>query len=417
MDALAELKWRGLIYAQTESLEDRLAKGPITAYNGFDPTAPSLHVGHLIPALNLARLMRLGHRPIAVVGGATGMVGDPSGKSDERNLLDLETIRHNAECIYAQLRQIIGEDAQFVNNYDWLSEIGLLDFLRTTAKRFTVNYMIAKESVKKRIESEHGISFTEFSYMLLQAHDFLHLYENYGCELQCGGSDQWGNIVAGVDLIRRKHPGSHAHGMVYPLLLTHDGQKFGKTERGSVWLDPEMTAPYQFYQFWYNVPDASVIDRLKTFTWLGEEQILALQDSTVARPEKREAQTVLAKELTRMIHGETAVDKAVRASQALFGGSLDGLTASEIAQIFADVPSAQIPKDELAGEGMSLIDLAARVGAASSKSEARRLLQQNGLYVNNLRPESDRVHIDQAIEGRFIALRRGAKQYYLVELV
>jgi tyrosyl-tRNA synthetase len=420
-DILDELRWRGLLYDQSEGLDELLAREQVTLYNGFDPTADSLHVGHMVPLLCLARFQRFGHHPIALAGGGTGMVGDPSGKSQERQLLSKAQVEANVEAIKGQLAQFLdfeapGNPARLVNNADWLAPLRLMDFLRDTGKHLTVNYMLAKDSVKARIASETGISFTEFSYMLLQAYDFAHLYERHGCKLQSGGSDQWGNITAGVELIRRAQ-GGKAYGLVYPLITKSDGTKFGKTEGGAIWLDPKRTSPYKFYQFWYNTEDADVLRYLKFFTFLSQAEIADLEHALAERPAQREAQQRLAREMTSMVHGETALSRAQEASQALFGGDLAGLSADDVQDMFDEVPASGLPRAEFSGDGLAIIDLLARTGVAASRGEARRLLEGGGIYVNNAQADAGRrVTLGDAIEGRFVVLRRGRRNYYLVKL-
>ncbi|HIP73222.1 MAG TPA: tyrosine--tRNA ligase [Anaerolineae bacterium] len=423
-NAFDELKWRGLVYDYTEAVPDVLVKEKITVYNGFDPTADSLHIGHLVPMMALARLQRLGHTPIALAGGGTAMVGDPSGKSRERNLLSREEIEANLAGVKDQLASVLdfevkNNPALLLNNADWLNKLQLMDFLRDTGKYFTVNYMMAKDSVKSRLDREDGISFTEFSYMLLQAYDFLHLYENYNCVMQTGGSDQWGNITAGVELIR-KAKGRRALAMVYPLITQADGSKFGKTAGGdTIWLSPARTSPYRFYQFWLNTDDADVINYLKYFTWLDQVEIKDLEQALFERPEQREAQRCLAQEMTQMIHGQTAVTKAEKAARVLFGGDLEGLSAADIAEIFADVPSSQIAKTELEGAGLPVVDLLAGSELASSKGDARRAIKGGGIYLNNQRVTNvmQRVTLAQSIEGQFLILRKGRKKYHLVQII
>ena len=329
-----ELKWRGMIYDQIDGVEKLLKEKKVTLYNGFDPTADSLHVGHMVPLIALARFQRYGHNVLALAGGGTCMIGDPSGRSSERNLLTRDEVAHNVECIKAQLAHFLdfevkSNPAKIVNNMDWLGQLNMIDFLRDTGKHFTINAMLAKDSVKNRMDRESGLSFTEFSYMLLQSYDYYHLHTEMGCELQCGGSDQWGNITAGAELIRRR-TGDSVYGLTYPLIKKSDGTKFGKTASGAVWLDPKRTSPYKFYQFWLNADDADVIHYLKFYTFFTEEEIAALDQETKDHPENRAAQKTLAKELTLMMHGQTALDKAVQASQALFGGDITGLSAADI---------------------------------------------------------------------------------------
>ena len=418
-----EFKWRGLVYDHTEGLPKVLETESVTAYIGFDPTSDSLQVGNLLALMGLARLQRFGHRPIAVAGGGTGMIGDPSGKSQERQLMSRQQVEANVESIRGQLQrfldfEVASNPARIVNNADWLTTIPMMEFLRDVGKHFTVNYMIAKDSVKSRLEREDGISYTEFSYMLLQAYDFLHLYDTFDCKLQSGGSDQWGNITAGVELIRRTR-GSRAYGLVYPLVTGADGAKLGKTAKGTIWLDPERTSPYRYYQFWLNQEDADVIDLLKYFTWLDREAIADLEDRLQAHPERREAQRTLAEEMTRITHGETALQKAEQASRVLFGGDLEGLSASDIRDIFADVPSSDVPKSQFEGEGLSLVEVMDDVDLSRSRGAARRVLKSGGVYVNNVRvQETDRsLTLEDTIEGQFIVLRRGKKTYHLVRVV
>ncbi len=422
-NAFEELQWRGLVFDCIEGVQNLLATQTVTVYNGFDVTADSLHIGHLVPLLALARLQRYGHHPIAVAGGGTTMIGDPSGKSSERPLLSPQQIEENAEAIKGQLARFLDFDsktnpARLVNNADWLMPLNLIEFLRDIGKHFTVNYMIAKDSVRARLEREEGISFTEFSYMLLQSYDFLHLYRAYGCVLQTGGSDQWGNITAGVELIRRVTGGT-AYGLVYPLITKADGSKFGKTESGAVWLDPKRTSPYRFYQFWLNTDDRDVIHYLKVFTFLTQPEIEALQHALQERPEQREAQRTLARLMTGLLHGETALARAEQAAQVLFGGAVEGLSADEIEDIFADVPSAQMDKELFGGTGLNIVDLLVNSGMMKSKGEARRAISEGGVYLNNHRvAESERpVTLNDLLDGRFLVLRRGKKNYFLVKII
>ena len=422
-NALQELKWRGCVYDHTEGVEEALREGPVTFYIGYDPTADSLHVGSLLQMMNMARMQRMGHHPIAVVGGGTGLIGDPSGKTKERQLLTLEQVEKNLAGIKGQLARFLDFDAadnpaRIVNNYDWLGSISFVDFLRDVGKYFTVNNMLAKESVKRRIESEDGISFTEFSYSLLQAYDFLVLHDRYNCSMQLGGSDQWGNIVAGGDLIRKLRS-QKAFGLVSPLVTTATGVKFGKTEAGTIWLDPERTSPYRFYQFWLNTDDADVINYLKYFTWLDQEQIAGLETALQERPHERSAQKALAAAVTEVVHGAEALSAAQRASEVLFGGDIEGLGAAEVADIFQDVPSTEIAASRFDGEGMQLADLMVEVQACKSKGEARRLLQGGGVSLNNRKWDDPNQGITRAdtIEGRFLVLRKGRKNYFLVKVL
>jgi tyrosyl-tRNA synthetase len=419
---LDELRWRGLVSEVTDGLADALANEHVTAYIGFDPTASSLHAGSLLTVMGLARLQRFGHSPIAIVGGGTGMIGDPSGKSQERVLLTREKVDENVAGIRRQLERFLdfdraGNPARIVNNADWLASLDLLGFLRDTGKHFTVNYMLQKESVNRRLESEEGISYTEFSYLLLQARDFLELLDRYGCTLQMGGSDQWGNITAGIELIRKLR-GKKAHGLVWPLMTTASGAKFGKTETGAIWLDPALTSPFKFYQFWLNTDDRDVVNYLKYFTFLERAEIDALERATTGAPEKREAQRVLARDVTTQVHGADQTARAEHASSLLFGEDITRLSVDEALAVFDDVPSTELPGGDLAGDGIGIVDLIARVGLAPSKGEARRLVQSGGVYVNNRRvadPQA-RVTRDQAIGGQIVVLRRGAKQQHIVKL-
>jgi tyrosyl-tRNA synthetase len=416
-----ELQWRGMVYDATEGLRDLLATERVTAYIGFDPTAASLHVGSLLTVMGLARLQRFGHSPIAIVGGGTGMIGDPSGKSQERQLLSREQIEENVAGIRAQLSRFLDFDAKpnparLVNNADWLAAFDLLGFLRDTGKYFTVNYMLQKESVNRRLESEEGISYTEFSYLLLQARDFLELFDRYQCRLQMGGSDQWGNITAGTDLIRRLRA-TRAHGLVWPLMKTASGAKFGKTETGTVWLDAARTSPFRFYQFWLNTDDRDVVSYLKFFTFLGRDEIAALEATTASAPERREAQRALAREVTTLVHGADQLARAEQASSLLFGEDIATLAVEDVLAVFEDVPSTELPVSEIA-EGIGMVDLVARVQLAASKSDARRLVQSGGVYVNNRRVSDPQARLtrDQVIGGRLFVLRKGQKENHLVRL-
>jgi len=417
-----ELSWRELVQDATEGVADLLTKDRVTVYSGFDPTASSLHVGHLCPALTLARLQHAGHSPIAIVGGGTGMIGDPSGKSLERVLLSNEQVEQNVVGIRRQLERLLDFDAasnpaRIVNNADWLGSVDLLSFLRDVGKHFTVNYLLQKESVSRRLESEEGISYTEFSYLLLQAFDFLKLFDGYNCTLQVGGSDQWGNITAGIDLIRKVRA-KKAHGLVWPLMMTSSGVKFGKTEAGTIWLDPARTSPFRFYQFWLNTEDASVVSHLKRFTFLDRETIQALQTVAKASPEKREAQRALAREVTTMVHGAEQVARAEHASALLFAEDITSLSVDDVLAVFDDVPSTDLGEQELGVNGIGLVDLVALVKLAPSRGEARRLVQSGGVYVNNRRTSDPQARLTrtQAIGGRLFLLRKGQKQNHLVRL-
>ena len=424
MNVYDEFQWRGMVSDATEGLSDLFAKESVTAYIGFDPTASSLHVGSLLTVMGLARLQRFGHVPIAIVGGGTGMIGDPSGKSQERVLLSGEQIEKNVAGVRRQLERFLDfgtapNAARIVNNADWLGTIDLLSFLRDAGKHFTVNYMLQKESVHRRLESEDGISFTEFSYLVLQAYDFLQLFDRHGCTLQMGGSDQWGNITAGIDLIRKVRA-KKAHGLVWPLMKTSAGTKFGKTEAGTVWLDADRTSPFKFYQFWLNTDDSDVIMYLKCFTFLERPAIESLEVVTRSAPEKREAQRVLAREVTTLVHGAEHVTRAEHASSVLFGEDIATLSADQVLAVFADVSSSNVPSSSFDGAGMSLVDLLAdpAVKLVPSKSEARRLVQAGGVYVNNRRASDPQMRLtrEQAIEGKLFVLRKGQKQNHVVRL-
>ena len=418
-----EFRWRGLVYDSTEGLSDVLAAEKVTVYIGFDPTANSLQVGNLLALMGLARMQRFGHTPIALAGGGTGMIGDPSEKATERQLMSAEQVQANVEAIRLQLARFLdfdvkGNPAILANNADWLLKVPMITFLRDVGKHFTVNYMTSKDSVKTRLQREEGISYAEFSYMLLQAYDFQQLYDRFGCTLQAGGSDQWGNITAGVELIRRTRD-ARAYGLVYPLATDVEGVKLGKTVRGAVWLDANKTSPYRYYQFWLNQGDEVVVSWLKYFTWLDQEAIADLQMKLAEHPERREAQRTLAQEVTRLTHGETALARAEQASQVLFGGEISGLGVEDIADIFADVPSSEIPRSRFEGDGPAVTELFEEAGLVRSKGEARRLLSNGGVYVNNVQvtDPARAVSLHDATDGQFVVLRKGKKQYHLLRLV
>ncbi len=418
-----DFRWRGMLSQASEGLAELATKERLTGYIGFDPTAASLHVGSLLPIMALARFQRHGHTPIAIVGGGTGLVGDPSGKSQERPLLTPEQIEQNLAGLRKQLEPFLdfsaaGNPARIVNNADWLTTIPLMEFLRDVGKYFTVNYMLNKESVKRRIDSEDGISFTEFSYMLTQAYDFLVLFDRYGCKLQMGGSDQWGNITAGMDLIGKLRR-VQAHGLVFPLVTTSAGKKFGKTEAGTVWLDASLTSPYQFYQFWFNTDDRDVARYLKFFTWLAPGEIEELEAAVAGAPEKRAAQIRLAREVTKMVHGAGALESVEKASRALFSEEIGSLSEAELLDVLHEAPRGTLEKGKLAGAGISIVDVCVAGGLAASKGEARRLISGGGVYLNNRRvsDEKQAVTPTSALHGRFLVLRRGQKEMRLVELV
>jgi tyrosyl-tRNA synthetase len=419
---LEELKWRGLVADCTDASE--LAKkisAPITLYCGFDPTTDSLHVGNLVPLLALRRFQLLGHHPIAVAGGATGMIGDPSGKTQERQLLTPEVLARNISSVKEQLKRLLDFDAKqnparLVDNASWTANVPYLDFLRDIGKHFSVNQMVAKESVRARMEDrEAGISYTEFSYMLLQAFDFLALCQKYGCELQIGGSDQWGNITAGIDLIRKKL-GKTAFGLTLPLITNADGTKFGKTEAGAVWLDPKRTSVYKFYQFWINTDDRDVIRYLKYFTFISQDEIAALEKKHAENPGLREAHKALAKAVTDLIHGSDATAEAMRASEILFGGELKGVAESTFNEIVGEVPTKEIEKSKLGGAGLPLAELLVHSGLCSSKGQARKDIEGGGVNVNNVRePNVQRaVTSNDLLFGKHILLRKGKKNYVVL---
>jgi len=421
VSALEEFQWRGLVFDTSEGLEQHLGSGQVTAYCGFDPTAASLHVGNLVPLLALARLQRLGHCPIALVGGGTGMIGDPSGKSQERNLLTPEKVQENIAGIRHQLAAFLDFDsktapAQLIDNGEWLNTIRLVDFLREIGKHFSLGAMLAKDSVKSRLDGP-GISFTEFTYQMLQSYDFLVLNQRYGCTLQVGGSDQWGNITAGIDLIRRVGA-AKSHALVMPLVTTAAGTKFGKTEAGAVWLDPACTSPYRFYQFWLNTADQDVLRYLRTFTFLNAEQIDALAAALAEAPQQRAAQRALASEVTALVHGETAVARAQKSSAVNFGGSFEALTAEDVLEIFDEVPSHTLTPGALTGSTMPLIALLVDAGLVASRGAARRLVRDGGAYVNNQRVRDEKAGISRVdfLDGRVLVLRKGQKSYHLVTL-
>ena len=423
MNILAELEWRGLIADCTDTAEltKRLATGPVTLYCGFDPTADSLHVGNLVPLLALRRFQLAGHLPIAVAGGATGSIGDPSGKTQERQLLTSEVLDHNIAAVKQQLARLLDFDApanpaRLVDNASWTAPMSFLTFLRDIGKYFSVNQMIAKESVRARMEDrEVGISYTEFSYMLLQAFDFYHLRKEFQCDLQIGGSDQWGNITAGTDLIRKKL-GTHAFGLTLPLITNADGSKFGKTVAGAVWLDPKRTSVYRFYQFWINTDDRDVLRYLNYFTFLSREEIAALATQHTENPGARAAHKALARAVTDLIHGPAATAEALRASDILFGGPLDAISEATFAEIAGEIPSREIPRARLADAPLPLLELLVETGLCPSKGQARKDLEGGGIYVNNVRETAPQLLLTTAdlLFGKNLLLRKGKKNYTLV---
>ena len=422
MSIIDELKWRGLVADCTDAAElEKKIAAPITLYCGFDPTADSLHVGNLVPLLALRRFQLLGHHPIAVAGGATGSIGDPSGKTAERQLLTAEILDHNIASMKVQLAKLLDFEtkqnpARLVDNASWTKGISFLDFLRDIGKHFSVNQMVAKESVRARMEDrEVGISYTEFSYMLLQAFDFMVLCREQNCELQIGGSDQWGNITAGIDLTRRKL-GKHVFGLTLPLITNTDGSKFGKTAAGAIWLDPKRTSVYKFYQFWINTDDADVIRYLKYFTFLSQADIAELETKHSANPGAREAHKALAKAATDLIHGPSATAEAIRASEILFGGELKDISENTFNDIVGEVPTKEIEKSKLDDAGIALIELLVHAGLCPSKGQARKDLEGGGVNVNNVREVNvtRNVTASDLLFGKHILLRKGKKNYVVI---
>jgi tyrosyl-tRNA synthetase len=428
MNLLEDLKWRGLIADCTDekALAERLAQGPVTLYCGFDPTGDSLHVGHLMGQLTLRRFQLAGHHPLPLAGGATGMIGDPSGKSAERNLLSREQLEDNVRSITSQLSRLLDfssstNPARLVNNADWTSGISYLDFLRDIGKHFSINVMMSKDSVRSRMEGDAGISYTEFSYQLLQANDFYYLHSNpaYKCELQIGGSDQWGNITAGTDLIRKKLGKTAAWGLTFPLITKSDGTKFGKTEGGAVWLDPLKTSPYKFYQFFVNTEDSMVVEYLKKFTLLSRSEIEELEVKHVANPGPREEHRALAREVTRLVHGQPALDAALKASEILFGAEIGDTSEETFKDVVGEIPTKALERAKLEGTGASLIDLLVLSGLAPSKGQARKDIEGGGIYVNNVREASitRAVNASDLLFGKHLLLRKGKRTYTVLSAV
>ena len=431
MNLIEDLQWRGLLADCTDldALTKRLSEGPVTLYCGFDPTGDSLHVGHLMGQLMLRRFQLAGHHVIALAGGATGMVGDPSGRSSERNLLTREQLAHNIASIKTQLARLLdfevaANPARLVDNADWIAPISFLDFLRDVGKHFSINVMLAKDSVKSRMEGDSGISYTEFSYQLLQAYDFLHLRQAFNCELQIGGSDQWGNLTAGTDLIRKKL-GSEtaAFGWTFPLITKSDGTKFGKTASGAVWLDPQQTSPYKFYQFFVNTEDAKVAEYLRKFTFLPRAEIEALEAAHAANPGAREAHKALAREVTKLVHGEPALDAALKASAILFGAEIGDTSEETFNDVVGEVPTATITSAQLSandGAGVALTELLVHAGLAPSKGAARKDIEAGGVYVNNVKcdPAAPTRALTAAdlLFGKHILLRKGKRNYAVLTL-
>ena len=423
-----ELRWRGMIQDIMPGTEEKLLEGPTAAYVGIDPTADSLHIGHMVSIMILKHFQNCGHKPLALVGGATGMIGDPSMKSQERNLLDEQTLSHNVACIKAQLSKFLDFDsdspnrAELVNNYDWMKGYSFLDYTRDIGKHITVNYMMAKDSVKKRLSSEsrEGMSFTEFTYQLLQGYDFLYLYEHKGCTLQMGGADQWGNITTGSELIRRIL-GKEAFALTCPLITKADGGKFGKTEKGNIWLDPQRTSPYQFYQFWLNVSDTDAEKYIKIFTMLGKEEIEEAIARHAEAPERRELQKLLAKEVTTMVHGAEEYEKAVAASGMLFGNStreaLKSLDEQTFLDVFGGVPTFEVEASKFP---LGVIDLlASETAVFPSKGECRKMIQAGGVSIDKEKVTDINAQIDSEsfIDGKYILAQRGKKNYFLIKVI
>ncbi|MBB2508148.1 tyrosine--tRNA ligase [Staphylococcus cohnii] len=412
---IEELKWRGLIYQQTDEtgIENLLNKEQVTLYCGADPTADSLHIGHLLPFLTLRRFQEHGHRPLVLIGGGTGMIGDPSGKSEERKLQTEEQVEINVQGISKQMHKIFEFDtnkgAKLVNNKDWLGQISLIEFLRDYGKHVGVNYMLGKDSIQTRLE--HGISFTEFTYTILQAIDFGHLNQSYNCKIQVGGSDQWGNITSGIELMRRMYGENEAFGLTIPLVVKSDGKKFGKTEGGAVWLDANKTSPYEFYQFWINSTDEDVIKFLKYFTFLSKEEINDLEKSLQEAPHLREAQKALAENVTRFIHGQDALDDAIRISQALFSGDLKSLSAKELKEGFKDVPQV-----DLNHTTSNIVEAIVETGISSSKRQAREDINNGAIYINGERQQDVNYELsdEDKIDNAFTIVRRGKKKYFMI---
>lgn len=424
MNLIEELRWRGMVQDIMPGTEEQLLKEMTTAYVGFDPTADSLHVGSLVPILLLVHLQRAGHKPLALVGGATGMVGDPSFKAAERKMLDLDTLKHNQAGIKAQLEKFLDFDpakpnaAEMVNNFDWFQNISFLDFIRDTGKHITVNYMMAKDSVKRRIEGDSGMSFTEFTYQLIQGYDFFHLYTHKNCKLQMGGSDQWGNIVTGTELVRRKADGE-AFAFTCPLMKKADGSKFGKSENGNVWLDPKLTSPYQFYQFWLNATDVDAANYIKIFTLLEHAEIDALIEAHQLAPEQRQLQKRLAKELTIFIHSEKDYEFALKASELLFRNDtadvLQTLTEDQLMDVMDGVPQVEVSLADLQA-GKDIVTFLAETAIFPSKTEARKMVQGGGVSINKVKVEGIEKSIDTSLllRDKYILVQKGKRNYYLI---
>ncbi|AWW28914.1 tyrosine--tRNA ligase [Echinicola strongylocentroti] len=427
---IEELRWRGMVQDMTPELEEHLNKGITSAYLGFDPTADSLHIGHLVGVMTLLHFQRSGHKPIALVGGATGMIGDPSFKSAERNLLDKETLDKNIAGIQKQLGKFLhfeddqANKAELVNNYDWMADFSFLEFIRDVGKHITVNYMMAKDSVKRRLEDGNGLSFTEFTYQLIQGYDFYHLWKNNNCTMQLGGSDQWGNIVTGTELIRRKESGS-AFALTVPLITKADGTKFGKTEGGSVWLDPEKTSPYAFYQFWLNVSDEDASKYIRIFTTLDQDTIGGLEKDHAEAPHLRILQKEIAKEITIMVHSEEDYEMAVKASSILFGKSstedLAALDERTFLQVFEGVPQVELNKTEFEAIG-GVLDLLGEKGQGiifNSKGEARKMIQGGGVSINKIKLSDPQATTEglELLQGKYLLVQKGKKNYFIIKII
>jgi len=425
---IEELRWRGMLQDMTPEIEEHLAKGMASAYLGFDPTADSLHIGHLVGVMTLLHFQRAGHKPFALVGGATGMIGDPSFKSAERNLLDKATLDHNVACIQGQLSKFLdfsgatSNKAELVNNYDWMSQFSFLDFIRDVGKHITVNYMMSKDSVKRRLEDGNGLSFTEFSYQLIQGYDFYHLWKNNNCSIQLGGSDQWGNIVTGTELIRRMGGGS-AYALTVPLITKADGTKFGKTEGGSVWLDPEKTSPYAFYQFWLNVSDEDAAKYIRIFTVLDQQTIESLEAEHAQAPHLRLLQKEIAKQVTTMVHSEEDYNMAVKASEILFGKSstedLASLDERTFLAVFEGVPQVQLTNEEYASieNVLDLFGEKTQAQIFSSKGEARKMIQGGGVSINKEKVADPNAPLTfNLLQGKYLLIQKGKKNYYILEV-
>jgi tyrosyl-tRNA synthetase len=424
MDLIEELTWRGMIQDIMPGTKEQLAKEMTAGYIGFDPTADSLHIGSLVPILLLVHLQRAGHKPIALVGGATGMVGDPSGKSEERNLLSEETLNHNLVCVKRQLEKFLDFDlakpnsAEMANNYDWFRSMSFLEFIRDVGKHITVNYMSAKDSVRRRLDSENGMSFTEFTYQLVQGYDFYWLYSNKNCKLQMGGSDQWGNITTGTELIRRKS-GGEAFAFTCPLLAKADGGKFGKTEKGNIWLDPEKTSPYQFYQFWLNATDADAEKWIKIFTFLPAQEITALFEQHRHQPETRGLQKTLAREITLFVHGQDSYEKAIMTTEKIFAtqaGPAESLSEEDLESI-EGIAKFEYSADRVRA-GIDIVSFLAETGILTSKGEARKLIQNGGISINRKKVENPQLSVDGSLllHNKYILVQKGKKNYYLVKV-